>query len=97
MSAATSSLYALEASAPDSRTAQSAKAVVDTLNDTRAAVDSRAQARYDYRAAEAAPEDDPGRADAMVAGRDRELRTSRNLGEARRRLADALTSLSAIT
>jgi len=97
MTAATDHLYALEAAAPDTRTATSARAVVDRLNDTRAVVDARAEARYAYRAAEAEAEGRPDRFAELASRRDRELRSSENLAEARRRLAEALTNLSAIT
>jgi len=97
MGTATDSLYGLEAGAPDTRTAQSARSVVDRLNDTRSAVDARAEARYAYRAAEGEAAGQPDRATRLSSLRDRELRSSENLTEARRRLAEALTNLSAVT
>ena len=97
MNAATDHLYALEAAAPDTRTAETARGVVDRLNETRAAVDARAEARYAYRATEAEGEGQPDRSTRLAAARDREQRSSENLTESRRRLAEALTSLSAIT
>jgi hypothetical protein len=97
MSSATDQLYGLEAAAPDTRTAQSARSVVDRLNDTRAAVDARAESRHAYRVAEGEAAGQADRSAQLSSLRDRELRSSENLTESRRRLAEALTSLSAIT
>ena len=97
MNAATDHLYALEAAAPDTRTAETARSVVDGLNDTRGAVDARAEARYAYRAAESEAEGEPDRSARLGTARDREQRASENLNASRRNLAEALTRLSAIT
>jgi hypothetical protein len=97
MNAAIDHLYALEAAAPDTRTAETARRVVDGLNDTRASVDARAEARYAYRATEAEGEGQPDRSARLATARDREQRASENLAESRRRLAESLTSLSAVT
>lgn len=91
------SLYAFEAAAPDGRSADTARRVVEHLNATRAALDGRAEARYAYRAAEAEAEGQPDRAANLATARDRERRTSEILEESRRRLGEALTALSAIT
>lgn len=90
--AALDSLYALEASPPDNRTAATARATITTLRATRDAVDARAEARFAYRTAEkeqVAP-------DQLIEARDREVRASRNLAEARNAYAQALTDLSTL-
>lgn len=86
------SLYALEASPPDNQSAEIARATIRTLRDTRTALDARAEARYAYRKADA---DGATPADLMDA-RDREVRASKNLAEARNAFARALTDLSTL-
>ncbi len=93
MSSAIESLYALEASAPDRRAAQTARNAVTALQATRDALDARAASRFNYRGAEAQSHD----ASNLMQAREREVRSSRNLVEARNALALALTDLSAIT
>lgn len=87
---ASDSLYALEAVAPDGRSAESARATVATMRTTREAIDSRADARLAYRTADA------GGADETTLGesRNREVRASRNLAEARAEFSRALEDLS---
>ena len=89
---ASDALYALEADAPDTRTSEAARATITTMRDTRDKVDSRAEARYAYRKAEA----DGASQEDLVQARDREVRASRNLADARSAYAKALTDLSAI-
>lgn len=107
MNGATEELYALEAGAPDQRTAEVARSVVDGLNVLRSSVDARAQARFNFRSVESAPTateaDAPdgaaeaeGVTDPVAAARDRELRAAENLSTARTSLASALTNLSAV-
>lgn len=86
------SLYALEASPPDNQSAEIARATIRTLRDTRAAVDARAEARFAYRKADT---DGADPSDLMDA-RDREVRASRNLADARNSYARALTDLSTL-
>jgi len=66
--------------------------VIATMRTTRDALDARAEARYAYRKAEA---DNASKAD-LTEARDREVRTSRNLADARSAYANALTNLSTI-
>lgn len=95
MKSATDALYAVEAAPPDRATADVARRVVAGLTAVRSALDSRADARYEYRTAEAASErpEDP----SVVAARDREQRSSQSLESARGQLLSSLTSLSAVT
>lgn len=94
LDSARTSLYRLEAAAPDARTARTAQSVVAALNSTRTALDNRAQARHHHRTVESAS--GPGSSD-LAEARDRELRTAQNLAAARRALGDSLTQLSALT
>jgi hypothetical protein len=89
---ASNALYALEAAAPDGRTAEAARRVISTMRTTREMVDARAEARFAYRTADAAgvPPND------LIEARDREVRSSRNLAEARNAYAKALTDLSTL-
>jgi hypothetical protein len=93
MGKASDELYALESSAPDKTTAQVAGETISSLRALRAAVDARAESRVSYRAAENADGTDP---DALKDAREREVRSSRNLAEARSALGRTLTSLSAV-
>jgi hypothetical protein len=93
ISKASDSLYALEAAAPDPRTAESARATVTTMLAVRASLDARAEARFAYRTAEAEPAQE---AATLTDARDREIRASRNLVESRNEFALALTNLSTI-
>jgi hypothetical protein len=90
---ASDSLYALEAAAPDPRTAESARSTVTTMLAVRTALDARAEARFAYRTTEAEPEQEGS---VLLDARDREIRASRNLVEARNQFALALTNLSTI-
>ena len=92
MSSASDSLYALEAAAPDQRTAQAARNTVNALHSTRNALDARAESRFAYRSTEAETHDSAN----LMQAREREVRSSRNLVEARNGLALALTDLSTI-
>ena len=94
MTRATDSLYAVEAAPPDAHTAEVCRGVVTGLTDVRSALDARADARYEYRKAEAGADqpDDP----AITAARDREQRSAQNLEAARSQLLSSLTSLSAL-
>lgn len=93
LDSARSSLYALEAAAPDPRTAQSAQVTVNTMMGVRSALDARADARAAYRQAEATAADNP---QALMDARDREVRSSTNLNQARAEFSRALTNLSGI-
>jgi len=92
MSTASDALYALEAAAPDQRTAQTARNTVNALHSTRNALDARAESRFAYRSAERQEHDST----TLMQAREREVRSSRNLVEARNALALALTDLSTI-
>ena len=97
MDAALAELYALESAAPDARTAQVARRVVDTLKGVRTAIDSRVEARVAFRTEEAGPADAPDRQARLDQARDRERRASENLAAARTVAAEALTELSSLT
>ena len=97
MDGARDNLYGLEAAAPDKRTAETARRVVDALAATRTALDARAEARYNYRTVDAGETDEVTRPNTLAEARDRELRSAQNLDTERRGLGDALTKLSAIT
>ena len=92
MSSASDSLYSLEAAAPDQRSAQAAQNTITALNATRSALDARAESRFAYRTTEAGSDS----ASDLMPAREREVRSSRNLVEARNGLAMALTDLSTI-
>ena len=92
MDRASSALYQLEASAPDNRSAEAARAAIASMRATRTALDARAEARYAYRKSEAEGADQA----ALVESRDREVRASRNLTEARNTYAGTLTNLSTL-
>lgn len=92
MSSATDALYSLEAAAPDQRTSQTARNTVNALHATRTALDARAESRFAYRSAERQEHDST----TLMQAREREVRSSRNLVEARNSLALALTDLSTI-
>jgi hypothetical protein len=93
MGQAMDKLYALEASAPDQRTGQMASATVSTLRTLRAAVDARADSRVNYRTVESASSGDTT---TISNAREGEVRSSRNLAEARSALGAALTNLSTL-
>jgi hypothetical protein len=90
---ASDSLYALEATAPDRRTAQAASTAVASMRSVRRSVDDRAEARMNYRTVETGV--DVGQV-ALQDAREREVRASRNLAEARSAYGAALTSLSTV-
>ena len=94
MARATDALYAVEAAPPDPHTADVCRAVVTGLTGMRSALDARADARFEYRKAEAAADQpaDP----AVAAARDREQRSAQNLEAARSQLLSSLTNLSAL-
>jgi hypothetical protein len=93
MEQASSSLYALEAAAPDQRTVQKAGATVSSMLAVRGAVDARADARSSYRTVQSANDADTA---ALQDAREREVRSSRNLAEARSTFGTALTNLSTV-
>jgi hypothetical protein len=93
ISKASDSLYALEAASPDPRTAEYARTTVTAMAAVRSALDARAEARFAYRTAEGEPDQAPS---VLIEARDREVRASRNLVEARNSFALALTNLSTI-
>ena len=86
------SIDALEAAAPDNQTAATARNAITTMKATREALDARAESRYAYRKAEG----DDADADTLAEVRNREVRTSRNLADARSAYAKALSGLAAI-
>ncbi|MFV1969520.1 MAG: hypothetical protein ACC683_00795 [Acidimicrobiia bacterium] len=86
-------LYSLEAAAPDQRTAQAANAAVASMRSVRTAVDARAEARMNYRTVQARSDTDQI---ALQDAREREVRASRNLAEARSAYGTALTNLSTV-
>jgi len=88
--AAKDALYRLEASAPDHRTANAARDIGRALRATRAAFDDRADARLAYLRLETESRDPS----AMVSAREREVRTSMRLSEARIEFADAIEHLA---
>lgn len=90
---ANNNLYALEASAPDQRTAEQANTTITTMRSLRKAVDNRAESRMGYRTVEAS---ETSTRDRLVDAREREVRTSRALAEARGAFGTALTNLSTL-
>jgi hypothetical protein len=86
-------LYALEAAAPDQKTSEAASATVSSMRAVRKAIDGRAEARMNYRTVDA-----PGDAESTTLqdAREREVRSSRNLAEARSSYGSALTNLSTV-
>ncbi len=97
MDAALAELDALESAAPDARTAQVARRVVETLKGVRAAIDARVEARVSFRTQVAGPADAPDRQARLDEARDRERRASENLAAARAVAAEVLTELSSFT
>ncbi len=93
ISKASDNLYALEAAAPDQRTSQAASTVVASMRSVRRSVDDRAEARMNYRTVEAGA--DAGQI-VLQDAREREVRASRNLAEARSAYGTALTNLSTL-
>jgi hypothetical protein len=91
--AARESLYSLEASAPDPRTAEVARSVITSMLALRSSLDARAEARYAYRSAEQAAAESPTQ---LIEARDREIRASTNFNMARSDFAQSLTRLSSI-
>ena len=89
---ASDALYALEANAPDQRSRGAAQQTLVAMRANRDALDARAEARLAYRKAESEGSDP----DALVEARNREVRASRNLAEARNSFARALTDLSTV-
>lgn len=87
---ASDSLYRLEVGAPDNRSAAAAHTLITAVITTRKAFDARADARLGYRRSAAAEKDGPD----LTEARDREVRTSIALSEARVRFSDALAELS---
>ena len=90
MNQATDRLYRAEAAAPDQNTAQTVRATISALGETRAAVDSRAEARLNTRQTDTTDQM------ALAEAGERERLSSTNLGETRQRLNDALLALSAV-
>ncbi|MDA2979824.1 MAG: hypothetical protein O3B42_08720, partial [Actinomycetota bacterium] len=93
LDAARDSLYALEATAPDLRSAEAAREAVSALLEVRSEVDVRAESRAAYRSAAAQPEPLPA---SLIEARDSEVRASSQFSVARSRLAEALAALSAL-
>ena len=91
MTQATDALYQAEASAPDQTSAATVKAAVSALNEARAAVDARAEARFNTRGV------DDSDQFALAEAAERERLASSNLSEAHQKLNDALTALSALS
>ncbi len=92
MDACADALYRLDADAPDPRAAAAAQATIAATRATRDALDVRASARAAYRALEA----QGASTSDLSAARDREVRASRGLSEARRALSTALDGLSEV-
>jgi hypothetical protein len=92
MDACADALYRLAADAPDPRATSAADATIAATKATREALDARATARTEYRALEAQGASTAALSDA----RDREVRASRGLSEARRALAKALDGLAEV-
>lgn len=98
MDQATADLYALEAAAaPNSPALRAAQGAVGSLKETYAAVIERSDARHASHAAESGSSQVAEQDVDLAAARDREMRASTALAEARPRLAAALTDLSKIT
>ena len=93
LESARDSLYALEVTAPDHRSAEVARKAVSALLEVRSEVDVRADARAAYRNAAARPETLPA---LLIEARDNEVRASSQFNASRTRLALALTALSAL-
>ena len=89
---ASDALYALEANAPDIRSQGAAQQTLVAMRANRDALDARAEARLAYRKADSEGSDP----EALVEARNREVRASRNLAEARNSFARALTDLSTV-
>jgi len=87
---ASDSLYRLEVGAPDNRSAAAAHTLIAAAMKTRKAFDARADARLGYRRSATTGGDGPD----LTEARDREVRTSIALSEARVRFSDALAELS---
>ncbi len=90
MNQAKDELYRAEAAAPDQNTAQTIRATISALGETRTAVDARAEARLNTRQIESADQT------ALAEARERERLSSANLAEKRQKLNDALLGLSAV-
>lgn len=90
MNQATDQLYRAEAASPDQNTAQTVRATISALGETRTAVDARAEARFTTRQVDA------GDQLALAEATERERLASTSLIEARQRLNDALLALSAV-
>jgi hypothetical protein len=86
-------LYALEASAPDQRAAQLASVTISTMRALRSTMDARAASRMNYRTTESGGGEGEG---SLSDAREREVRSSRNLAEARSAFGTALTNLSTL-
>ncbi len=98
MDQATADLYALEAAAaPNSPALRAARSVVGSLKETYAAVIERSDARHGSHGVESGSSEAAEQGAELAAARDREMRASTALAEARPRLAAALTDLSRIT
>lgn len=83
-------LYLLEASAPDNRVRGVAVECNETAQELLSAYSARRGARRSYE------ETDAGDPEALRTARDREVRASRNLSNARLRLDAAISSLSRV-
>lgn len=92
MISASDALYALEAAAPDRRSAEAARNTVTTMRGVRDALDARAESRYAYRTVQGSGPT----SEQLIDAREREVRSSRNLVEARNAFAKSLTDLSTI-
>lgn len=88
---ASDSLYSLEVTAPDRATVEAANATVAAMREVRRAVDARAESRTHYRTVEA--ESSIGET-VLIDAREREVRASRMLAEARSDLGRAIANLS---
>jgi hypothetical protein len=97
MDQATADLYALEAAAaPNSPALRAAQSVVGSLKETYAAVIERSDARHGSHGVESGSSEAAEQGAELAAARDREMRASTALAEARPRLAAALSDLSRI-
>jgi hypothetical protein len=90
MNQAKDELYRAEAAAPDQNTAQTIRATISVLRETRTAVDARAEARLNTRQTESADQT------ALAEAGERERLSSTNLAEKRQKLNDTLLALSAL-
>jgi len=90
MNQATDHLYRAEAAAPDQNTAQTVRATISALGETRTALDARAEARFNTRQMETTDQV------ALAEAGERERLSSTNLAGTRQKLSDGLLGLSAV-